>query len=317
MLEGVARKEHRRGRRGAALDRLADPAAALLHQQERQRPAARRRHPGAPLQRRPRALPDWPSGEPANVFDPVAAVFYYVPGRGSGWRRESYDVRSLPPDPDDAAEVHVDRHADPPRPLVVDERMGPRHGKCSISRRAESLAEAGSLRSARTPRAVPMQRRAPGASSGRASTSDFAARASSSGTSVVPVAVTSVHRPSRPPTGSSIPRLLGPLFHRLIGCSALRQIARELGLTHSSLQRQSERLGRHCLLVLEALRPRGAPPRAPRPRRLPHLRAQPVLGPRPQPPGRHLALRLRLQRRRAAPMRRWKSGPSRRGCLSQ
>ena len=55
------------------------------------------------------------------------------------------------------------------------------------------------------------------------------------------------------------PRHLAPLFHRLIGCSALRQIAREFGLTHSSVQRQSERLGRHCLLVLDALGPRGAP----------------------------------------------------------
>jgi hypothetical protein len=41
----------------------------------------------------------WPSGEPANVFDPVAAAFYFVPGGGSGWRRESYDVRSLPLEP--------------------------------------------------------------------------------------------------------------------------------------------------------------------------------------------------------------------------
>jgi transposase-like protein len=55
------------------------------------------------------------------------------------------------------------------------------------------------------------------------------------------------------------PRLLRPLFHRLLGCSALRQIAREFGLTHSSVQRQGERLGRHCLLFLEALRPRQAP----------------------------------------------------------
>ena len=55
------------------------------------------------------------------------------------------------------------------------------------------------------------------------------------------------------------PGLLAPLFHRLVGCSALRQIAREFGLAHSSVQRQSERLGRHCLLVLEALRPEGAP----------------------------------------------------------
>jgi hypothetical protein len=35
----------------------------------------------------------------------------------------------------------------------------------------------------------------------------------------------------------------------------LRQIAREIGLSHSSIQRQSERLGRHCLLFLEAHRP--------------------------------------------------------------
>jgi hypothetical protein len=43
--------------------------------------------------------PDWPGGGRAHVFDPVAAAFYYVPSGGSGWRRESYDVRSLPPDP--------------------------------------------------------------------------------------------------------------------------------------------------------------------------------------------------------------------------
>jgi transposase-like protein len=55
------------------------------------------------------------------------------------------------------------------------------------------------------------------------------------------------------------PWLLRPLFDRLLSCSALRQIAREFGLAHSSLQRQAERLGRHCLLVLDALGPRGAP----------------------------------------------------------
>ena len=36
--------------------------------------------------------------EKANVFDPVAAAFYFVPGGGSGWRRESYDVTSVPID---------------------------------------------------------------------------------------------------------------------------------------------------------------------------------------------------------------------------
>jgi len=43
--------------------------------------------------------PAYPGGESANVFDPVAAHFYFVPGGGSGWRRESYDVKSLPIDP--------------------------------------------------------------------------------------------------------------------------------------------------------------------------------------------------------------------------
>jgi hypothetical protein len=55
------------------------------------------------------------------------------------------------------------------------------------------------------------------------------------------------------------PGLLAPLFHRLVGCSGLRQIAREFGVAHSSVQRQCERLGRHCLLLLEELRPKAAP----------------------------------------------------------
>jgi transposase-like protein len=56
-----------------------------------------------------------------------------------------------------------------------------------------------------------------------------------------------------------VPHRLGALFHRLVGCSALRQIAREFGLTHASVQRQCERLGRHCLLFLEGHRPQGPP----------------------------------------------------------
>ncbi|MDX1649142.1 MAG: DUF1329 domain-containing protein [Myxococcota bacterium] len=43
--------------------------------------------------------PPWPGGEEARVFDPVAASFYFVPGGGAGWRRESYDVRSVPLSP--------------------------------------------------------------------------------------------------------------------------------------------------------------------------------------------------------------------------
>lgn len=45
--------------------------------------------------------PEWPGGGPARVFDPVAAVFFSVAGGGTGWRRESYDLRSVPVDDDD------------------------------------------------------------------------------------------------------------------------------------------------------------------------------------------------------------------------
>jgi transposase-like protein len=54
-------------------------------------------------------------------------------------------------------------------------------------------------------------------------------------------------------------RLLEPLFKRLVSCSALRQIAREMEVSHSTVQRLSERLGRHCLLFHERLRPQTAP----------------------------------------------------------
>ena len=60
---------------------------------------------------------------------------------------------------------------------------------------------------------------------------------------------------------------------------------------------------------------RGAPAegrtdRAARARRPADLRAQPVLALRPEPPGRGLALRLRLQRRRASPQRHPATGPA-------
>jgi transposase-like protein len=53
------------------------------------------------------------------------------------------------------------------------------------------------------------------------------------------------------------PDLLRPVFHRILACSALRQIAHEYKVSHSTIQRGVERLGRHCLLVHEALRPKG------------------------------------------------------------
>ena len=55
------------------------------------------------------------------------------------------------------------------------------------------------------------------------------------------------------------PEILRPLFFRTLACSAYRQIARELDLAHSTVQHQVERLGRHCLLLHERLRPRGLP----------------------------------------------------------
>lgn len=42
--------------------------------------------------------PMWPSGENAYVFDPVATVSFSALDGGTGWRRESYDVTSVPPE---------------------------------------------------------------------------------------------------------------------------------------------------------------------------------------------------------------------------
>lgn len=42
--------------------------------------------------------PAWAEGVKAEVFDPVAAVFFDAADGGSGWRREAYDVLSVPRD---------------------------------------------------------------------------------------------------------------------------------------------------------------------------------------------------------------------------
>jgi transposase-like protein len=44
------------------------------------------------------------------------------------------------------------------------------------------------------------------------------------------------------------PDLLVPVFSRLVACSGFRQIAREFDVSHTTIMRLSERLGRHCLL---------------------------------------------------------------------
>jgi transposase-like protein len=55
------------------------------------------------------------------------------------------------------------------------------------------------------------------------------------------------------------PQLQPRLFFRILACSGFRQIAWELGVAPSTVQRQVERLGRHCLLLHEQLRPASAP----------------------------------------------------------
>jgi hypothetical protein len=42
------------------------------------------------------AYPEWPGGGEAWVFDPVGAVFFDAADGGSGWRREAYDLVSVP-----------------------------------------------------------------------------------------------------------------------------------------------------------------------------------------------------------------------------
>jgi hypothetical protein len=44
------------------------------------------------------------------------------------------------------------------------------------------------------------------------------------------------------------PDLLATVFFGIISCSSYRQIARQLGVSHTTVMRLAERLGRHCLL---------------------------------------------------------------------
>jgi transposase-like protein len=53
--------------------------------------------------------------------------------------------------------------------------------------------------------------------------------------------------------------LLDAVFHRLVSCSGLRQIARETGVSHTTVRRLADRLGRHCLLFHEQHRPETTP----------------------------------------------------------
>ena len=53
------------------------------------------------------------------------------------------------------------------------------------------------------------------------------------------------------------PELLPQVFHDLVKCSGYRQIAREHRASPQTIQRHASRLGRHCQLFHESLRPPG------------------------------------------------------------
>jgi transposase-like protein len=55
------------------------------------------------------------------------------------------------------------------------------------------------------------------------------------------------------------PALPERVFMKLLACSAYRQIARDLGVAPATVERHTARLGRHCLLFHERLRPKGPP----------------------------------------------------------
>jgi len=53
------------------------------------------------------------------------------------------------------------------------------------------------------------------------------------------------------------PELLEPIAHRILACSGYRQIAREARCDPTSVMGQAARIGRHALLLLHQLRPKG------------------------------------------------------------
>ena len=55
------------------------------------------------------------------------------------------------------------------------------------------------------------------------------------------------------------PELLEPIFKSLVSCSGFRQIARNHEVSHTTIRRLSDRLGRHCLLFHERQRPHVCP----------------------------------------------------------
>lgn len=55
------------------------------------------------------------------------------------------------------------------------------------------------------------------------------------------------------------PDLLPDVFLQLVSCAGFRQIARARGVSHSTVRRISDRLGRHCLLFHERARPKSCP----------------------------------------------------------
>ena len=154
------------------------------------------------------------------------------------------------------------------------------------------------------------QLREDGASSASATSGVTASQSVSSGSSASTAAAPSAPRPLPPPTGSSDPTSCPSSLTKTTGCMANRQIARDLQVAPSTIDRQLGRLGRHCLLFhAEQMQDRQAGFRS-RHRRLRLLRALPVLA-LPPPPGRRAGLRLHrlLHRQRGPPLRHHDPGP--------
>ena len=118
-------------------------------------------------------------------------------------------------------------------------------------------------RSVPTRAVISMRIRRLGTSSAGASTGGrVPAFAGSSATVVHTAAAPSAARPSRPPTGCEGPSSWSPSPSACFSGSGYRQIARFLGCSPTTVMTHAARLGRHCMLYLEAHRP-GARPREP------------------------------------------------------
>ena len=98
-----------------------------------------------------------------------------------------------------------------------------------------------------------------GALPGRASTFETVLRAASRSTAVLIAARNFSTQTFSPTYWLRRGDLLEDVFHLLVSCAGFRQIARVKRVSHSTVRRLSDRLGRHCLLFHEKQRPKTCP----------------------------------------------------------